>query len=312
LRVESVLQEPGHRCLSILGATRQIGLEAARAGKVRGLWIGDQMNGDQGLFVPLILGIVEGLTEFLPVSSTAHILLIGHFLGFVSPGRTFEVLIQLGAIIAIVAVYFQRLVQILMDAIARKPGALRFILGVLLASLPAALAGVLLHDFIKNVIYETPIVICVMLIVGGIILLYVDQLKLTPKYADIYEYPPLLCLYIGLFQMLALVPGVSRSGATIVGSLLLGTDKRSAAEFTFFIAMPIMAGAFVYDLYKNRELITSELGIAVAIGFAAAFITAFFVVRYLLDYVSRHGFAIFAYWRIFVGAIGLWGVLLFK
>lgn len=270
------------------------------------------MNGDQGLFVPLILGIVEGLTEFLPVSSTAHILLIGHFLGFVSPGRTFEVLIQLGAIIAIVAVYFQRLVQILMDAIARKPGALRFILGVLLASLPAALAGVLLHDFIKNVIYETPIVICVMLIVGGIILLYVDQLKLTPKYADIYEYPPLLCLYIGLFQMLALVPGVSRSGATIVGSLLLGTDKRSAAEFTFFIAMPIMAGAFVYDLYKNRELITSELGIAVAIGFAAAFITAFFVVRYLLDYVSRHGFAIFAYWRIFVGAIGLWGVLLFK
>jgi undecaprenyl-diphosphatase len=269
------------------------------------------MNGDQGLFVPLILGIVEGLTEFLPVSSTAHLLLIGHFLGFVSPGRTFEVLIQLGAIIAIVVVYFRRLVQLLLDAIARKPGALRFILGVALASLPAALAGVLLHDFIKTVIYESPVVICVMLIVGGIILLYVDQLKLTPKYTDIYEYPPLLCLYIGLFQMLALVPGVSRSGATIVGSLLLGTDKRSAAEFTFFIAMPIMAGAFGYDLYKNRDLITSELGIAVAIGFAAAFITAFFVVRYLLDYVSKHGFAIFAYWRIFVGAIGLWGVLLF-
>jgi undecaprenyl-diphosphatase len=269
------------------------------------------MNGDQGLFVPLILGIVEGLTEFLPVSSTGHLLLIGHFLGFNSPGRTFEVLIQLGAIIAIFALYFQRLLQLLRDALAKKPGAWRFILGVLLASFPAALAGVLLHDFIKTVIYETPIVICVMLILGGLVLLYVDNLKLTPKYTDIYEYPPLLCLYVGLFQMLALVPGVSRSGATIVGSLLLGTDKRSAAEFTFFIAMPIMAGAFGYDLYKNRELITSELGLAVVVGFLTAFVTAFFVVRYLLDYISRHGFAVFAYWRIFVGAIGLWGVLLF-
>ena len=269
------------------------------------------MNGDQGLFVPLILGIVEGLTEFLPVSSTAHLLLLGHFLGFDSPGRTFEVLIQLGAILAIVAVYFQRLFEIARDALARKPGALRFVLGVILASLPAALAGVLLHDFIKTVIYETPIVICVMLILGGIVLLYVDQLRYTPKYASIYEYPPLLCLYIGLFQMLALIPGVSRSGATIVGSMLLGADKRSAAEFTFFIALPIMTGAFGYDLYKNRDVMTSELGIAVALGFAAAFVIAYFVVRYLLDYVSRHGFAVFAYWRIFVGAIGLWGVLLF-
>ena len=269
------------------------------------------MNADQGLFVPLILGIIEGITEFLPVSSTGHILLAGHFLGFDSPGRTFEVLIQLGAILAIVAVYFQRLWGIARDAIARKPGALRFVLGVFLASFPAALAGVLLHDFIKSVIYETPVVICVMLIVGGIILLYVDQLKLTPKYTDIYNYPPLLCLYIGLFQMLALVPGVSRSGATIVGSLLLGTDKRSAAEFTFFIALPIMTGAFGYDLYKNRDLITSELGFGIALGFAAAFVTAFFVVRLLLDFISRNGFSVFAYWRIFVGALGLWGILLF-
>lgn len=270
------------------------------------------MNADQGLFVPLLLGIVEGVTEFLPVSSTGHLLLIEHFLGFSSPGRVFEVLIQLGAILAIVAVYSQRLVGIARDAIARKPGALRFILGVLLASLPAALAGVLLHDFIKTVIYESPIVICVSLIVGGIVLLYVDQLKLAPKYTDIYQYPPLLCLYIGLFQMLALIPGVSRSGATIVGSLLMGTDKRSAAEFTFFIAMPIMSGAFLYDLYKSRDVFTSELGAAVIIGFAAAFVTAFFVVRFLLNFITRNGFAVFAYWRIFAGAIGLWGVLLFK
>ena len=269
------------------------------------------MNADQGLFVPLILGIIEGITEFLPVSSTAHILLAGHFLGFNSPGRVFEVLIQLGAILAIVVVHFQRLPGIARDAIARKPGALRFILGVVLASFPAAIAGVLLHDFIKTVIYETPVVFCVSLIVGGIILLYVDQLKLTPKYTDIYNYPPLLCLYIGLFQVLALIPGVSRSGSTIVGALLLGTDKRSAAEFTFFIAMPIMGGAFAYDLYKSRDFITAELGAAVIIGFAAAFVTAFFVVRYLLDFISKNGFAVFAYWRIFVGAIGLWGILLF-
>ena len=270
------------------------------------------MNGDQGLFVPAILGIIEGLTEFLPVSSTAHILLAGHFLGFNSPGRVFEVLIQFGAILAIAIVYFGRIVALLRDAIARKPGAWRFILGVVLASFPAAIAGVLLHDFIKTVIYETPVVFCVSLILGGIVLLYVDQLKLTPKYTDISQFPPLLCLYIGLFQVLALIPGVSRSGATIVGSLLMGTDKRSAAEFTFWIAMPIMGGAFAYDLYKSKDYITSELGAAVIIGFVMAFVVAFFVVRYLLDYISKHGFAIFAYWRIFVGAIGLWGVLLFK
>lgn len=270
------------------------------------------MSADQGLFVPLILGVIEGLTEFIPVSSTAHLLLAGHVLGFESPGRVFEVLIQLGSILAVVLVYFQRLVGIARDALARRPGALRFILGVALASLPAAIVGILLHDFIKGVIYESPITICVMLIVGGIVLLYIDQLKLTPKYTDIHSYPPLLCLYIGLFQMLALVPGVSRSGATIVGSLLLGTDKRSAAEFSFFVAMPLMTGAFGYDLYKSRDMITSAMSLEIVLGFIAAFVVAALVVRFVLDFVSRNGFAPFAYWRIFVGAIGLWGVLLFK
>jgi len=271
------------------------------------------MSADQGLFVPAVLGIIEGLTEFLPVSSTGHLLLIEHFLGLSGDDwKAFTILIQLGAILAIVAAYFMRLWTILRDAIARKPGALRFIVGIVLASLPAVLAGVLLHDFIKAVLYESPLLICVMLILGGIVLLYVDQLKMTPKYTDIYSYPPLLCFYIGLFQMLALVPGVSRSGATIVGSLLLGTDKRSAAEFSFFLAIPIMIGAFGYDAYKSRELISSSVGLSIAIGFALAFIAAYLVVRYALDFISRNGFAPFAYWRIFVGALGLWGVLLFK
>lgn len=270
------------------------------------------MSPDQGLFVPLILGIVEGLTEFLPVSSTGHLLLLEHFLGFESPARVFEVLIQLGAILAIVVVYFARLVAIARDAIDRQPGALRFIAGVLLASIPAALAGVLLHDFIKTVLYESPLLIAVMLIVGGIVLLYVDQLTLTPKYTDVYAYPPHICLLIGLFQMLALVPGVSRSGATIAGALLLGTDKRSATEFTFYLALPIMIGAFTYDAIKNRAVISGGLEVGIAVGFAGAFLIALLVVRKLLDFVSRHGFAPFAYWRIFVGALSLWGVLLFR
>ena len=270
------------------------------------------MGLDQGIFTSLILGVIEGLTEFLPVSSTAHLLLVGHFLGFQSPGRAFEVLIQLGAILAILVVYLGRILKIVRDALTGHRGAWRFIAGVLIAALPAALAGLVLHDFIKGVLYESPLLISIALIVGGVILLFVDQLKLTPKYTDIYSFPPLLCLYIGLFQMLALLPGVSRSGATIVGSLLLGTDKRSAAEFTFYLALPIMIGAFGYDAYKNRELIMTGLGVDIAIGFIAAFICALVVVRHLLDFVSRSGFALFAYWRIFFGAICLWGVLLFR
>ncbi|MEQ1770921.1 MAG: undecaprenyl-diphosphate phosphatase [Devosia sp.] len=268
---------------------------------------------DQGIFTPLLLGIIEGLTEFLPVSSTAHLLLVEHFLGLNGDDwKLFTVLIQLGAILAIVILYFGKLLRIVIDAVRGNGAAWRFILGVLLAAIPAAIAGIVLHDFIKSVIYESPLLICVMLIVGGLVLLWVDQLKLTPRYTDIYQYPPLTCLIIGLFQMLALIPGVSRSGATIVGALLLGTDKRSAAEFSFFVAMPLMVGAFGYDLYKSKDLISSSLGLSVALGFAAAFVAAFIVVRFALDFVSRHGFAPFAYWRIFVGAVGLWGVLLFR
>ena len=271
------------------------------------------MSLDQGLFVPGLLGVIEGLTEFIPVSSTAHLLLAEHFLGLDNEQwNTFTVLIQLGAILAVVVVYIGRLLGILRDALTGRAGAWRFILGIALACLPAVAAGVLLHDFITHVLYASPILICVMLIVGGVILLYVDQLKLTPRYTDITDYPLHLCLYIGLFQMLSLIPGVSRSGSTIVGSLLLGTDKRSAAEFSFFLAIPIMIGAFGYDGWKNRETLTSSGNLAIAVGLATAFVVAFFVVRMALDFISRNGFAPFAYWRIFVGALGLWGVLLLK
>jgi undecaprenyl-diphosphatase len=252
----------------------------------------------------LVLGLIEGLTEFLPVSSTGHILLAGHFMQFENPGKTFEVLIQLGAILAILAIYFRRLLAIA-AGVPRDPLARRFVLGILIAFLPAAVLGALLHDFIKSVLFETPALIAIMLIIGGVILLIVDRLPLRPRYAQVMEYPLPVYLGIGLFQCLALVPGVSRSGATIVGALLLGTDKRSAAEFSFFLAIPTMAGAFAYDAWKNRDLISFHEAAIVGVGFVAAFIAALIVVRVLIDFVSRHGFTPFAWWRIVVGTAAL-------
>lgn len=257
----------------------------------------------------LALGILEGLTEFIPVSSTGHILLAGHFLGFESTGKAFEVLIQLGAILAILSVYFGKLRKMLLD-LPRDPRTRRFVIGVLIAFLPAAIIGALSHDFIKNVLFETPKLICIMLILGGLVLFWVDRWALTPKYRDIMDFPLPMCLGIGLFQCLALIPGTSRSGATIVGSLLLGADKRSAAEFSFFLAMPTMLGAFVFDLVKNRDILSTADLPVIATGFVAAFIVAVIVVRYVLDYISRHGFALFAWWRLIVGAVGLTALLI--
>ncbi|MCP3055850.1 undecaprenyl-diphosphate phosphatase [Aurantimonas marianensis] len=252
----------------------------------------------------VILGITEGLTEFIPVSSTGHILLLGHFLGFQSTARTFEVLIQLGAILAILAVYFARLWQLFIT-LPSSPRSRRFVAGIVLAFLPAAFAGVLAHDFIKTVLFETPMVICVALVVGGILLLVVDRMPLKVRYHDVMDYPLSLYLKIGLFQTLALIPGTSRSGATIAGALLMGTDKRSAAEFSFFLAMPTMLGAFTYDLIKNWNTLSLDDFGLIAIGFVMAFLSALVVVRGLLDFVSRHGFAPFAWWRIGVGLAGI-------
>lgn len=265
----------------------------------------------QTIVEALFLGLLEGLTEFIPVSSTGHLLLAGHFLGFESNGKTFEVLIQLGAILAILTVYFGRLLKIAKD-FPSDARTRRFVAGVLIAFLPAVVIGIFAHGFIKTVLFESPMLICVMLIVGGIILLWVDRLDLKPRYTNVMDYPLSLCLKIGFIQCLAMIPGTSRSGSTIVGALLLGTDKRSAAEFSFFLAMPTMAGAFAYDLYKNRDVLTLNDASLIAIGFIAAFISGVFVVRYLLDYVSRHGFALFAYWRVIVGTVGLIALILMK
>lgn len=256
-----------------------------------------------------LLGLLEGLTEFIPVSSTGHLLLAGHFLGFQSNGKTFEVLIQLGAVLAILAVYFARLWRVF-AALPHDPAARRFALAIVLAFLPAAFVGVLAHGFIKNVLFESPALICITLIVGGVALAAIDRLDLTPRYHDAMAFPPRVALGIGLFQVLAMVPGVSRSGSTIAGALLLGCDKRSAAEFSFFLAIPTMAGAFTYDLYQNRDILSADDAALVAVGFVAAFSAALFVVKTLLDFVSRHGFLPFALWRILVGMAGLVGLWL--
>jgi len=263
---------------------------------------------EQTIIGALLLGVLEGLTEFLPVSSTGHLLLAGHFLGFNSPGNTFEVLIQLGAILAIVSVYFSRLLRIA-TALPTSPEARRFVFAILLAFLPAAIVGVLAHSFIKTVLFETPVLICIVLIIGGFVLMALDRMKTEPQYTDVMQFPPWLALRVGLFQCLAMIPGTSRSGATIAGALLMGTDKRSAAEFSFYLAMPTMAGAFAYDLYQNHAILTVDDFSIIAVGFVAAFVSAVLVVRSLLNYVSNHGFMLFAWWRIIVGTAGLIGLM---
>ena len=254
--------------------------------------------------VAAFLGLVEGLTEFIPVSSTGHLLLAGHFLKFESAGKTFEVVIQLGAVLAILTVYAAKLWGVFSSA-PHDPLARRFILAVLVAFLPAVVIGVLTHDFIKTVLFESPMLISVMLILGGIVLLFVDRLAPEPVIDDALKMPVGKALAIGFIQCLAMVPGVSRSGATIVGARMLGASTRAAAEFSFFLSMPTMAGAFAYDLYKNRAVLDGSALTEIVIGFVVAFITAVLVVRWVLGYLSNHGFVLFGWWRIVVGTASL-------
>jgi undecaprenyl-diphosphatase len=253
----------------------------------------------------VILGIVEGVTEFLPVSSTGHLLLAERFfdLGEGNFWKSFAVLIQLGAILAIVAIYFVKLWRVALGMFS-NPEDRRFVIGLLVAFLPAAVIGAAAGGYIKAYLFN-PWVVCFSLIVGGAILLWVDQLDLHPHQHDATTFPLPMYLSIGFAQCLAMIPGVSRSGASIVAAMLLGADKRAAAEFSFFLAIPTMVGAFAYDFYKNRgEMTTDHLGI-VAIGFVVSFITAIVVVKTFLNYVTRHGFTLFAWWRVIVGTLGL-------
>ena len=260
----------------------------------------------------VILGIVEGVTEFLPVSSTGHLLLAERFfnLGEGDFWKSFAILIQLGAILAIVALYFAKLSRVALGMFS-NPDDRRFVIGVLVAFLPAVVIGLIAGKFIKGYLFN-PWVVCFSLIVGGAVLLWVDQLDLKPREHDATRFPLLMYFWIGLAQCVAMIPGVSRSGASIVAAMMLGADKRSAAEFSFFLAIPTMVGAFAYDFYKNRGDFTADhLGI-IAIGFVVSFITAIIVVKTFLTYVTRHGFTLFAWWRVIVGTLGLIALALGK
>ncbi len=253
----------------------------------------------------VILGVIEGITEFLPVSSTGHMLLAKEFFGLGEGAfwDSFIVLIQLGAILAIVVIYFSKLWKVALGMFT-NPDDRRFVIGVLIAFLPAVVIGLIAGKYIKLLLFN-PWVVCFSLIVGGAILLWVDQLDHKPHEHDATRFPLLTYLWIGIAQCLAMIPGVSRSGASIVAAMLLGADKRAAAEFSFFLAIPTMIGAFVYDFYKNRaEMTIDHLGI-IAIGFVVSFIVAIIVVRMFLSYVSSRGFTLFAWWRVIVGTLGL-------
>jgi undecaprenyl-diphosphatase len=253
----------------------------------------------------IILGVVEGLTEFIPVSSTGHLLLMQRFFGFGDDdfGKSFAVLIQFGAILALLSIYSMRLWQLFIGMF-NNPQARRFILGVLIAFLPAAVVGALAYKLIKEVLFN-PWIVCISLIVGGAILFWVDRLDLKPRYRDVTTFSLPMYLIIGIAQCVSMIPGVSRSGATIVSAMLLGADRRAAAEFSFWLAMPTMAGAFAYDLYKDHGHLSQSNLVIIAVGFIVSFIAAWFVVKTFLGYVSRNGFTLFVWWRIVVGALGL-------
>lgn len=248
----------------------------------------------------VLLGVVEGLTEFLPVSSTGHLILLIDLIGFQGPpGKVFEISIQLGAILAVCWVYRTRLIGAVLGA-RHDEQARRFIRNLLIAFLPSMVIGVLAYKTIKTLLFS-PVVVSVSLILGGFAILAIERLVGHGRHHRIEGFSVPLCLKIGLFQCVAMIPGVSRSGATIMGSLLMGVERKTAAEFSFFLAIPTMTAATVYDLHKNWAVLDFSGGAVIAAGFVSAFVVAMLVVRAAIAFISRHGFAPFAWYRIAIG-----------
>ncbi len=247
----------------------------------------------------VVLGIVEGLTEFLPVSSTGHLVVGADLLGFADPGEVFTVVIQLGAILAVCVYYHRRLWQLTRGLVTGDGAAWRFALNVVIACLPAAVLGLLFDDWIDQHLFN-PAVVAATMILGGIGIMIIERTKREPHWHDAATLKPTTAFGIGCCQLLALVPGVSRSGASILGAMCLGVDRRAATEFSFFLAIPIMIGASVLKLSKHQHL--GDRVPVIAIGFAVSFVVALAVVHWLLKYVARHDFVPFAWYRIVAGA----------
>jgi undecaprenyl-diphosphatase len=253
----------------------------------------------------LLLGFIEGLTEFLPVSSTGHLILLAELLGFTGEGSTtFKIAIQLGAILAVLVAYRAKFAQVIGGLGRLEPGPVAFTRNILLAFLPAMLIGVVAYKGIKALL-ESPMTVAVALIVGGIAILVIERMVKRVKFESVEALPWKTALSIGFVQCLAMIPGVSRSGATIMGALLMGVERKTAAEFSFFLAVPTMAAATTYDMWKSRALLSFDDVQAIGVGFAVAFVTALMVVKALVAVVGRFGFAPFAYYRIALGSVAL-------
>jgi undecaprenyl-diphosphatase len=254
------------------------------------------------LITAALLGLVEGVTEFIPVSSTGHLILASQWLGETGEtAKTFDIFIQLGAILAIVWLYRARLVHALASARRDEPSR-RFLLNLIIAFLPAALVGFLAHDWIKERLF-TPLVVALALIVGGLLILLIEWLAPAERVPEVLGVRPRTALGIGLAQILSLVPGTSRSGATIMGGYALGLSRRAATEFSFFLSIPVMFAATLYDLYKSRGALSAADGPVFVVGFVVAFVSALVVVKSFLRYVSHHSFAAFAWYRLALGVL---------
>ncbi len=257
------------------------------------------------IFQAILLGLVEGLTEFLPVSSTGHLILASELIGFKGDGSVaFKIAIQLGAILAVLVAYRERFAGIAAGLLRREPGAIAFTRNIVLGFLPAMVVGLFAYSAIRRLI-ESPMTVAVALILGGIAILLIERYVPARVEGRVETMPAKTAAGVGVVQCLAMIPGVSRSGATIMGGLLMGLDRKTAAEFGFFLAVPTMAAATVYSLYKERHLLNADdLGL-IAIGFVTAFVSALLVVRWLVGFVGRRGFAPFAWYRIVLGSVAL-------
>jgi undecaprenyl-diphosphatase len=252
------------------------------------------------LLAAALLGIVQGVTEFLPISSTAHLLLFGQMLGYQDP--VFTVMIQLGSILAVMWLYRSKILAVIVG-LGSLPEARHFAVALVLATIPALVAGAFLAGYVKSVLYESPRVFAFAFIAGGIVMLIVERWRPEPDVLDAERTPLPRALGIGLCQMLALVPGVSRSGATIVGGLLMRLDRPAAAEFSFFLAMPTMTAAFAHELLEVRGQLSTDRAAEIAVGLVMAFLSSLLIIKPFLGFVRRSGFAPFAWYRIAIGLL---------
>jgi undecaprenyl-diphosphatase len=259
------------------------------------------------LLVAVLLGLVEGITEFLPISSTGHLIVAGHLLGYTGDAaETFEVVIQLGAILAVVWEYRSHLTSVASGALGLSPdgGSRALVVNLGLAFLPAAITGFLLHRVIKDVLFN-PVTVAAALVAGGIAMLIIEWARPRAVFTSLMEIPWHRALLVGLAQTLSLVPGVSRAGATIMGGMVCGLDRRTATVFSFYLAIPTMLAATAYDLMKGWQAMTAaDLGM-LAVGFVVSFISALLAVRAFVKFISHHDFTPFAWYRIALGFVVL-------